>query len=66
MSLTGNRVDAVLERLRGQGQLPRLLHMNNGPEFTCKKLDAWAYEPGDPDRIQSSGQAYRQGAYREL
>ncbi len=46
VSLTGNRVVAVLERLRGQGHLPRLLHVDNGPEFTCKALDAWAYAHG--------------------
>lgn len=46
VSLTGNRVVAVLERLREQGHLPRMLHVDNGPEFTCKALDAWAYEHG--------------------
>ena len=46
VSLTGNRVVAVLERLREQGQLPRLLHMDNGPEFTSKALELWAYEHG--------------------
>ena len=46
VSLTGNRVVSVLERLRERGQLPHLLHMDNGPEFTCKTLDAWAYEHG--------------------
>lgn len=46
VSLSGKRVVAVLERLREQGQLPHLLHMDNGPEFTCKALDAWAYEHG--------------------
>lgn len=43
VSLTGNRVVAVLERLREQGHQSRLLHVDNGPEFTCKALDAWAY-----------------------
>lgn len=46
VSLTGNRVVAVLERLRKQGHLPRLLHVDNGPEFPCKALDAWAYAHG--------------------
>lgn len=40
VSLTGNRVFTVLERLREQGHHPRLLHMDNGPEFTCKALAA--------------------------
>ena len=45
-SITGSHVVAVLERLREQGSLPGILHVDNGPEFTCKALDAWAYEHG--------------------
>ena len=36
----------VLERLRLQGRKPRLLRVDNGPEFTGKALDAWAHEHG--------------------
>ena len=54
-ALTGNRVVAVLERLREQSQLPRLLHVDNGPEFTCKALDAWAYEHGVSIEFNRSG-----------
>lgn len=46
LSLTGNRVVAVLERLREQGHLPRLRHVDNDPEFTRKALDSRAYERG--------------------
>ena len=45
-SITGSHVVAVLERLREQGSLPGILHVDNGPEFTCKALDEWAYEHG--------------------
>ena len=46
ISLPGQRVVRVLERLRLQGRLPRLLRTDNGPEFTGKALDAWAHQHG--------------------
>ena len=46
VSLPGQRVVRVLERLRLQGRLPRLLRTDNGPEFTGKALDAWAHQHG--------------------
>lgn len=46
MSLSGQRVVQVLERLRLQGRLPRSLRTDNGPEFTCRALDAWARKHG--------------------
>ena len=57
VSLTGERVKRVLERLhRGRG-LPAVIQTDNGPEFTSRVLDQWAYahsvrlqfiEPGKP------------------
>jgi len=56
-SLSGQRVVRVLERLKAERGLPACLLMDNGPEFTGKVLDAWAYscgirlqfiEPGKP------------------
>jgi putative transposase len=44
MSLPGQRVVRVLEKLRLQGRLPYRLRTDNGPEFTGKALDAWAQE----------------------
>lgn len=44
VSLPGQRVVRVLERLRLQGRLPLRLRTDNGPEFTGKALDAWAQE----------------------
>jgi putative transposase len=46
VSLTGERVVAVLERLRGTGGLPQRIAIDNGPEFISKALDAWAYRNG--------------------
>lgn len=44
VSLPGQRVVRVLEKLRLQGRLPSRLRTDNGPEFTGKALDAWAQE----------------------
>jgi putative transposase len=57
VSLSGERVVRVLERLRETRSLPQVIQTDNGPEFTGHKLDAWAYqhrvklffiEPGKP------------------
>ena len=42
ISLSGQRVVQVLERLRLQGRLPRRLLTDNGPEFTGHALNEWA------------------------
>jgi putative transposase len=56
-SLTGERVVRVLEQLCGERGLPRTIQVDNGSEFTGRKLDEWAYrnkvklhfiEPGKP------------------
>jgi putative transposase len=41
--LSGVRVARVLEQLAKQRPLPRTIVMDNGPEFTSRALDAWAY-----------------------
>jgi putative transposase len=43
VSLTGERVVAVLERLKGTIGRPERIAIDNGPEFISKALDAWAY-----------------------
>ena len=43
ISFPGQRVVRTLERLRLQGRLPQCIQVDNGPEFTGKKLDAWAH-----------------------
>lgn len=46
ISLSGQRVVRVLERLRLQGRLPRSLRTDNDSEFTGLALDAWARKHG--------------------
>jgi putative transposase len=36
----------VLDRLVAERGAPDLIVMDNGPEFTSRALDAWAYERG--------------------
>jgi putative transposase len=45
-SLTGERVVAVLERLKRTAGTPERIAIDNGPEFISKALDAWAYRNG--------------------
>jgi putative transposase len=46
VSLTGERVVAILERLKGTIGRPQRIAIDNGPEFISKTLDAWAYRNG--------------------
>ena len=55
--LTGQRVIRVLDRLALGRGLPAVIQSDNGPEFTSRVLDQWAYdhqvqlqfiEPGKP------------------
>jgi putative transposase len=57
VSSTGERVTRVLDRLGVERGLPALIQSDNGPEFTSRMLDQWAYdqqvrlqfiEPGKP------------------
>ena len=42
--LTGDRVAEVLDRVgRQRGVLPEKIRVDNGSEFTSKRLDQWAY-----------------------
>jgi transposase InsO family protein len=45
-SLPGLRVVRVLDRLAESRGLPELLVMDNGPEFSGRALDTWAYARG--------------------
>lgn len=56
-SLTGQRVVRVLQRLSETRGLPQTIQVDNGPEFTGRHLDEWAFrnrvklhfiEPGKP------------------
>ena len=45
-SLGGARVVSVLERLAETRGLPKVITTDNGPEFTGRTLDEWAYRKG--------------------
>ena len=45
-SITGLRVQAVLERLADTRGLPQSITVDNGPEFDGQVLDKWAYRRG--------------------
>lgn len=45
-SINGNRVARVLERLGEFRGLPKVITVDNGPEFAGRMLDAWASENG--------------------
>lgn len=42
-SLSGDRVVSVLERIAAVRGVPNAIVLDNGPEFTGRALDAWAY-----------------------
>ncbi len=45
-SLPALRVIRVLERLKEAGRLPRMIRLDNGPEFISHKLDTWCRTHG--------------------
>ncbi len=45
-SLPGKRVTEVLDRAAALYGLPKAIQIDNGPEFSGKALDAWAYRRG--------------------
>jgi putative transposase len=45
-SLTGQRVVAMLNRLRESRGVPNVISVDNGPEFVSKAVDAWAHAHG--------------------
>lgn len=60
-SIPGVRVVRVLDRLKEQeGKLPKVIVMDNGPEFSGKALDDWAWRNGvklhfiDPGKPQQN------------
>jgi putative transposase len=46
VSLTGERVTRVLERLGNARGGPPVIQSDHGPEFTSRVMAHWAYEPG--------------------
>ena len=45
-SIGGQGVVEVLHRLMKQHRMPKTIRVDNGPEFTSKRLDQWAYLNG--------------------
>ncbi len=45
-SIRGQDVVEVLQRLKEQRRLPRTIRVDNGPKFTSKRMDQWAYLNG--------------------
>ena len=71
-SLPGLRVIRTLERAIELHGKPKMLVMDNGPEFTCKALDQWAWSHGialhwiDPGKpIQNAFVESFNGRFRE-
>jgi len=71
-SIPGERVVRVLDRLIEERGKPSLIVMDNGPEFTSRALDSWAYkndvrlhfiQPGKP--IQNCFVESFNGKFRE-
>jgi putative transposase len=46
VSFSGKRVATVLERLVRTHGVPKVIFVDNGPEFISKALDAWAHRNG--------------------
>ncbi len=46
VSITGEDITDLLDRLAVTHGLPDTLRMDNGPEFQSKALDQWAFENG--------------------
>ena len=76
-SIRGQDVVEVLQRLRDQRRLPRTIRVDNGPEFTSKRLDQWPYlngveldfsrpgKPTDNAYIESFNGRFRQECLNE-
>lgn len=45
-SQSGQNVIRVLEKLKKEGRLPRMLRTDNGPEFVCNAMKSWAEKNG--------------------
>lgn len=61
VSIGGHRVVHVLDDLKANGNFPETLVCDNGPEFTSRALDRWAYANGikvhhiDPGKPTQNG-----------
>jgi hypothetical protein len=58
--LKGDDVVRVLNRMKQQHGVPKVVFCDNGSEFTGQAMDLWAYQNGMKDRLLATGQADRQ------
>jgi len=59
-SFPGKRVTDVLERIvTTTGRLPKIIHVDNGPEFAGKALDEWAHRRGVKLAVSRPGKPTR-------
>jgi putative transposase len=65
-SLPGLRVVRVLERLRATTGMPETIVVDNGPEFSGRTLDTWAYAHGRAAALHPAGQANRERLRRKF
>ncbi len=63
-SLSGQRVARVLDQISQGRGLPERVVTDNGPEFTSRALDHWAYERGVKQQFIEPGKPV-QNAYVE-
>jgi putative transposase len=59
-SITGLRVQAVLDRIADTRGLPKSITVDNGPEFDGQVLDKWSYPTGVHPSSSSARQAERE------
>ena len=45
-TIGGQRIVEILMQIARERDLPRTIRVDNGPEFTSKRLDQWAYLNG--------------------
>lgn len=62
--ISGQHVTRILDQAGQFRQLPRVIRTDQGPEFTGKALDQWAYEHGIALRLIQAGKPM-QNAYVE-
>ena len=60
-SITGSRVSRVLDRIGMERGYPEEILTDNGPEFTSKAMDAWAYIRGITHRFIEPGKPSQNG-----
>ena len=63
-SLTGDDVAELLDRVSQFRGYPDAVRTDQGPEFTCKAFDQWAYEHGVTPLLMQAGKP-TQNAYIE-